>query len=133
MITPKSSPAKLQSTSSNLQNLLNDLSKISTSDSKGNSKQAELTRDPVGRDDPRNIDEGNMNAGGAMAHHLESRIDPNQEYIRPSFSRFFGRNAPDPFNLAYALERLSGLLRQDGNNGPRQNVPAKGFYLNVVL
>lgn len=32
-----------------------------------------------------------------------------------------------------ATQRLDVLLLRDGENGPRNDVPARGFYLNIVV
>jgi hypothetical protein len=32
-----------------------------------------------------------------------------------------------------AAQRLDDLLLRDGENGPREDVPARGFYLNIVV
>lgn len=40
-----------------------------------------------------------------------------------------GRN---PFDVEGAMARLKTLLAFDGPNGPRSNVPARGFYLNIL-
>lgn len=40
-----------------------------------------------------------------------------------------GRN---PFDVEGAMARLKTLLAFDGPNGPRGNVPARGFYLNIL-
>ena len=38
----------------------------------------------------------------------------------------------DPFDLESALNRLKTLLAFDGPNGPRDGVPPRGFYLNIL-
>ncbi len=38
----------------------------------------------------------------------------------------------DPFDLETAFARLKTLLAFDGVNGPRSNVPRRGFYLNIL-
>ncbi|MCR9220306.1 MAG: hypothetical protein NXI21_08770 [Alphaproteobacteria bacterium] len=44
------------------------------------------------------------------------------------------RAAPgrDPFDLDGAMTRLKTLLAFDGPNGPRENAPRRGFYLNIL-
>ncbi len=55
------------------------------------------------------------------------------DQIRPNFNQFFRGGAPDPLNFDYAIERLRALLEQDGDNGPRQDVPQQGYYLNILI
>lgn len=38
----------------------------------------------------------------------------------------------DPFDLDGAMTRLKTLLAFDGPNGPRENAPRRGFYLNIL-
>ncbi|MEQ8601763.1 MAG: hypothetical protein RIB45_00490 [Marivibrio sp.] len=45
-----------------------------------------------------------------------------------------GARAPgrDPFDVQGAMTRLKTLLAFDGPNGPRAQVPSRGFYLNIL-
>jgi len=38
----------------------------------------------------------------------------------------------DPFDVEGAMTRLKTLLAFDGPNGPRAQVPSRGFYLNIL-
>lgn len=43
------------------------------------------------------------------------------------------RPGRDPYDLRTAFERLKRLLRLDGNAGPQQDIPNRGYYLNVLV
>lgn len=38
----------------------------------------------------------------------------------------------DPFDIDGAMARLKTLLAFDGGRGPRDGVPRRGFYLNIL-
>lgn len=38
----------------------------------------------------------------------------------------------NPFDITAAMDRLAKLLARDGDQ-PRSDVPAKGYYLNIVV
>ena len=40
---------------------------------------------------------------------------------------------PDPTDIEYAIERMFGLLEEDGDKGARRFMPNRGGYLNIVL
>lgn len=42
------------------------------------------------------------------------------------------RRSRDPFDLDAAFARLRTLLAFDGNDGPREGIPRRGFYLNIL-
>ena len=44
-----------------------------------------------------------------------------------------GRPGRDPFDLQTAFDRLKRLLHLDGNAGPKQGIPSRGYYLNVLV
>jgi len=39
----------------------------------------------------------------------------------------------NPFDLASAFQRLQQLLTNDNSGEPRSDVPARGFYLNILV
>ena len=39
----------------------------------------------------------------------------------------------DPFNLARAFYRLKLLLEKDNDATPRDDIPSRGFYLNILV
>lgn len=39
----------------------------------------------------------------------------------------------DPFDLDAAMERLEKLLLADRFDGPRDDIPARGYYLNILV
>ena len=43
------------------------------------------------------------------------------------------RQGRDPYDLRTAFDRLKRLLWLDGTSGPRQGIPDRGFYLNVLV
>lgn len=44
-----------------------------------------------------------------------------------------GRTGRDPYDLQTAFSRLKRLLRLDGSAGPKQGIPNRGYYLNVLV
>lgn len=44
-----------------------------------------------------------------------------------------GRSGRDPYDLATAFERLKRLLLGDAGDGPREDAPARGYYLNILV
>lgn len=43
-----------------------------------------------------------------------------------------GGTRRDPFDVDGAMARLKTLLAFDGGRGPRDGVPRRGFYLNIL-
>ncbi len=43
------------------------------------------------------------------------------------------RSGSDPFDLESAIDRLRTLLAFDAAHGPRDGIPRRGFYLNVLV
>lgn len=39
----------------------------------------------------------------------------------------------NPFDLTTAFGRLKRLLALEGQSGPRQDVPDRGYYLNILV
>lgn len=50
----------------------------------------------------------------------------------PMTSRLMEKK-PDPTDIEYAIERMFGLLEEDGDKGARRFMPNRGGYLNIVL
>ncbi|MBP5858961.1 hypothetical protein KAJ83_18220 [Marivibrio halodurans] len=70
------------------------------------------------------------------------RIAPGPAPTRPSLTdaadkgpgagRRGGGGRRDPFDIDGAMARLKTLLAFDGGRGPRDGVPRRGFYLNIL-
>lgn len=43
------------------------------------------------------------------------------------------RAARDPLDLGGAFDRLRALLAFDAGEGPRDGVPKRGYYLNIIV
>jgi|GEM_PF-6256146 hypothetical protein len=75
-------------------------------------------------------------AGGAITPRpasAPSRAEQERALLERNTPQRRESGAPrNPFDLETAFARLKTLLAFDGPNGPRNNVPRRGFYLNIL-
>ncbi len=67
---------------------------------------------------------------------VERPISSQPELPPPNLANFLrrtGEKALNPRNIGHALQRLRALLLLDIEHGRRDGLPAKGYYLNMLL
>ena len=83
---------------------------------------------------------GEASGSGAAPGAVQGIAAPGQKPARQdSAQRTIARRAADgappvdPADVESAVQRLDRLLENDAGNGPRQDAPPRGFYLNIVI
>ncbi len=81
--------------------------------------------------------ENNNSISGAKFNRIKL---PNSDLHRPSPPLGFkkpqrkeSRTRRDPFDLTKAFYRLKLLLDNDNDTIPRDDIPNRGFYLNILV
>ena len=81
--------------------------------------------------DPSNGPTGTGVAGVAPVRQQPARQDAPQQ--APNRKTAAPAKPSDVTDVEAAVHRLDQLLRKDTDSKPRQDVPQKGFYLNIVV
>ena len=70
----------------------------------------------------------------AMINPIEKTVEKTEPVKKnnPLTSRLMTK-IPDPTDIDYAIERMFGLLAEDGDKGARRLMPSRGGYLNIIL
>lgn len=82
---------------------------------------------------------GNNGIGGSNDRRVGSnRLDRPTGVASPAtannaFPRQPKAPGRDPYDLKTAFDRLKRLLHLDGKSGPKQGIPDRGYYLNVLV
>ena len=51
----------------------------------------------------------------------------------PKAARSPASGGRDPLDIGAAVDRLRALIAFDAGNGPRQGIPQRGYYLNILV
>jgi hypothetical protein len=70
-------------------------------------------------------------AGVSPARQQPQRQEPPPQARTPN--QVPAMSAENPTDVEAAAKRLDVLLDKDAGSGPRQDVPRRGFYLNLLV